>query len=556
MTRLAHPSGSGDLVNGRDISDEGPALVLEHVSKTFPGTRALDDVALRLERGEIHALMGQNGSGKSTLIKVLAGFHSPDPGGKAEVGGEPLLLGHQGAARHAGVRFIHQDLGLVDGLDAADNLALGVGYLTGPGFRIQWRRQRRLAAEAIAALGHPFDVRRPVETLSAVERTTLAIARAVRDMEKVRVLVLDEPTAAMPASDVERLHAMLRRICDTGVAVLYVSHHLDEVLSLADRVTVLRDGHCVGTLPVEELTAQALVDWMTGGISDQAAESRSERIYADTVLAVDGLTSGALSGFSMEVRAGEVVGLAGIDGSGRDAVCGAVYGARPRAGSVQLAGTELPACRPDVSVRAGIGFVPAFRAVEGLITSMTVRENFTLTGLRPYVTMRGLSGRGERSDVRTWMQRLSVRAHSIEASIDQLSGGNQQKIVIGKWLRRDPKLLLLDEPTQGVDVAAKAELHLLVDEAAAAGAAVVVSSSDEAELERLCDRVIVLRRGLAPTVLDRSRLTATAIAHACLQSSPTADVAQDPDERPRGDTHHHPLQEMPTVEVVPHVPGN
>jgi len=556
MTRLAHPSGSGELVGSRDLSDERPALVLEHVSKTFPGTRALDNVALRLERGEIHALMGQNGSGKSTLIKVLAGFHSPDPGGTAEVDGEPLLLGHQGAARHAGVRFIHQDLGLVDGLDAADNLALGVGYLTGPGFRIQWRRQRRLAAEAIAALGHPFDVRRPVETLSAVERTTLAIARALRDIEKVRVLVLDEPTASMPASDVERLHAMLRRICDTGVAVLYVSHHLDEVLSLADRVTVLRDGRCVGTLPVEQLTAQALVGWMTGGTPDQPTETKSERIYAHTVLAVDSLTSGSLSGLSMDVRGGEVVGLAGIDGSGRDAVCGAVFGARPRAGSVQLEGTELPPGRPDASVRAGIGFVPAFRAVEGLIMSMTVRENFTLTGLRPYVTKRGFSSRVERSDVRSWVKRLSVRARSIEANIDQLSGGNQQKVVIGKWLRCEPKLLLLDEPTQGVDVAAKAELHLLVDAAAAAGAAVVVSSSDEAELERLCDRVIVLRRGLAPTVLHGARLTATAIAHACLQGSTTADHARDPDARPVGETDPHPSQEMLTVEVVPDVPDN
>lgn len=544
-----------------DTGAHGLALDVRHLGKTFPGTVALSDVALQLRPGEIHALMGQNGSGKSTLIKILAGFHPADPGAVAHVEGLPISLGDPAAARHAGLRFVHQDLGLVGSLDAADNLALGAGYVTGPGFRILWRRQRSAASDALDALGHAFDVRRQVDSLSAVERTTLAIARALRDIENVRVLVLDEPTAAMPQPDVERLHGIVRRVRDSGVAVLYVSHHIDEVLALADRVTVLRDGRSVATRPVIDLTPHALVELMTGSVTDQAAAAVRLRPVASIALEVTGLSGVVLRDFDLSVRSGEVVGIAGIDGSGRDELCNAIFGGRARRGIVAVGGVALPPLRPDLSVSAGVGFVPSARATEGLITPMTVKENLTLTNLRPYTTRYGINGRAERSDVRMWTSRLSVRTPRIDTTLDHLSGGNQQKIAMGKWLRLKPKLLLLDEPTQGVDIAAKVELHKLIDEAAVAGAAVIVCSSDEKELVRLCDRVLVLRRGRRAQEFDRcvSALSASAIARECLRGATSVDLTTEgqPATRPSTDeTARHPSADTSSFEVRAHVTRN
>jgi ribose transport system ATP-binding protein len=499
------------------------ALDVPEVTKTFPGTLALSGVSLQIRRGEIHAVMGQNGSGKSTLIKILAGFHRPDTHTEARCAGVSVHLGDSTSARSAGLRFVHQDLGLVSDMSALDNLALGAGYATSGGVRIKWREQRAAATSIIHALGYSFDVRTPVEQLSAVERSQLAIARALRGLEEVRVLVLDEPTATMPQHDVQRLHAVVRRVRDMGIGILYVSHHIDEVLELADRVTVLRDGKRVGTYRVAELDPRRLVEAMTGGVVDEtdAGAHRSNR--PEALAELRSVSGRVVAELDLTMHAGEVVGVAGLTGSGRDELCGLIFGGRPRLGEVLIEGTVLPPSRPDLAVAAGMGYVPAERHVDGLVLSMSVKENLTLADLRNYRKLVRLRRAAERKDTLDWVAKLKIRTPGLDTDAENLSGGNQQKVVMGKWLRLRPRVLLLDEPTQGVDVAAKAELHALVDQAAAEGAAVMVCSSDEHELERLCDRVVVLRRGRVVSEFHRPQISAARLAAECLSERSTKE---------------------------------
>jgi ribose transport system ATP-binding protein len=490
-------------------------VALHGISKTFTGTKALDAVDLEIQEGEVHAVVGQNGCGKSTLIKILAGFHQPDPGWQASVRGEPFALGDSTAAHTFGLRFVHQDLGLVMSESVVDNLALGSGYRTGRVGTIQWTDQRKLASGLLHRLGHDVDVRRPVEQLSAVERTAVAIARAMQgSVSSIAVLVMDEPTATMPAHDVDMVHNLVRRVRDSGAAVLYVSHHLDEVFALADRVTVLRDGRAVRTTPVADTTPRGVADLMTGGKLD--LREREETQIGAPVLELAQLSAKVLQGLDLVVHAGEVVGIAGIDGSGRDEVAAAIFGGRARVGTVRCAGAAVPSERPDCAVESGIAYVPADRARHGLLLEMSVRENLTLPRLAEFWSRLILRQGRERSDVAEWMSRLGVKAASGEVAVSALSGGNQQKVVLGKWLRLAPKVLLLEEPTQGVDIAAKADVHKLVDDAARNGAAVLVCSSDEAELVRLCSRVLVLSHGRVCAELAGDQITRAAITRASL----------------------------------------
>jgi ribose transport system ATP-binding protein len=503
------------------MSADHPAVEIRGLSKTFPGTRALVDVDLDVRPGEVHALVGQNGSGKSTLIKVLAGFHRPDDGATAFVRGESYELGDSEAAHAAGLRFVHQDLGLVPTLDAVDNLALGFGYEIGRASRIRWRRQVARARASIEALGYHVNVRTPVERLEPIERTAVAIARALQGLDgHVALLVLDEPTATMPKPDAERLFEIVERVRRRGVGVLYVSHHLEEVFGLAQRVTVLRDGRAVATRPVAGLDKRQLVELMTGGFVDAQPADASQTAGEEEVLRVSGLGARELDGVELTVHAGEVVGVAGITGSGREELCPALFGGRPRTGEVTVGGRPLEAMRPDQAVALGVGLVPADRHRDGLALAMSVRENLTLTDLQRFWRRFRLHQRKERTDAAASIMQLAIRAPSAEAPVESLSGGNQQKVVLGKWLRVRPRVLLLDEPTQGVDIAATAEVHQLVDEAARQGAAVLVCSSDEDELERLSDRVVVLRSGRIVAEFRRPSITAQRLAQECLGLEP------------------------------------
>ena len=495
------------------------ALKVTDVSKSFGGQHALDSVSLSIEPGEIRALVGQNGCGKSTLIKILAGFHLPDDeSGPSEVDGRTLTYGSGPGSEAVGLRFVHQDLGLVDSLDAVDNIALGVGYATFKAGRgIRWPAERKAASEALAALGYDFDVRRQVGSLAMSERTAVAIARALTPKGSTpKLLILDEPTATLPAAEAERLYALIRRVSSSGLAVMFVSHHFDEVFELAQTVTVLRDGKHVVTRPVEGLTEDGLVELVIGRSLEMFFHNAAAAERRELVLDVQGLTGHAVKDVSFQVHAGEIVGFAGITGSGRDELAPLIFGGRDRDGVVTVAGDVLPGGRPDLSMGVGMGLVPAERHANAAFLESSLRENVTL--VNPGQHWRGLilRHRSERSDVRAWLEKLDVRPSQPEFAMSGLSGGNQQKVVLARWLRKEPKVLVLDEPTQGVDVGAKADIHRLVDETAVQGTGVVVMSTDHEELVRLCHRVLVLRKGRVVDELSGDRLHSDVITAATI----------------------------------------
>ncbi len=497
-------------------------LRIEHLSKTFPGQVALNDVSVDVAPGEVHALVGQNGSGKSTLIKILAGYHQPDQGeGRAWVNGTELRLGDGQAAIDAGVRFVHQDLGLIGMLDATENLALTAGFLTGAGGRIRWRDEASRTRAALDALGLAhIDIKAPVASLLPSHRTAIAIARALVGWEDgASLLILDEPTATLPGEDVERLFEVVHRLKGQGVSILYVSHHLDEVFELADRVTILRDGERVATLPVDELDHGRLVELIVGHRID-AAPSTDAVVGGTPLVSIRGLRGGTVHGIDLDIFHGEIVGVAGVTGSGREHVLGLIAGQAPRAvGDVVLDGTPIANYRPRQAIDAGVAFVPAERAQRGTVAPMNVRENLTITDLSRHVRTGRLRRKSEVGETHEWIERLSIKTSSTEASIGSLSGGNQQKVMFGKALRLAPKLLLLDEPAQGIDVGAKDQLHSLVDQAAAGGVATLIASTDTDELVRLCHRVVVLVDGRITATLTGGDITADRIEHTQLQTN-------------------------------------
>jgi ribose transport system ATP-binding protein len=499
--------------NGTSRQDAAPVLTIRGLSKTFPGTLALDDVDFDVRHGEVHALVGQNGSGKSTLIKVLAGFHEPDPGAEIQLDGQIVEIQDGTESRHLGLRFVHQDLGLVHDLSTVENLALGEGFATGIGGRIRWGAQRRDAAERIRGLGYEFDVRRPVRELGSAERTGVAIARALHNWEEARVLVVDEPTASLPRHEVRILFEAIRRVRDKGLGVIYVSHRLDEVFDIADRVTVLRDGRKVGTWDTAAIEQDRLVSFMVGGAELRPRVSRDDTAEHTPVLNARGVSGAVVTDVDITARSGEVLGIAGLTGSGREELLRLLFGGLPRDGEVVVENKVVPAGRPDAAVRAGMALVPADRHAAGGVTELTVRENTTITDLKRHSGGGArLLRRRERAEVQEWITTLDVRPDRPEALFATLSGGNQQKIVMAKWLRMEPRVLLLDEPTQGVDVQAKATIHALAREVATGGAAVVIASSEDAELCDTCDRVLVMRDGEIVAEVSGDRLAPEEIA--------------------------------------------
>ena len=494
-----------------------PSLVIRGLSKTFGVKTVLDSFTLELMPGEIHFLLGQNGSGKSTLIKILSGYHEPDPGGQVLVGGSELKFGSPVSSHQLGCRFVHQDLGLVETSSVLDNLFIGGGFPTRAA-TIRRRAARKAARAGLDRVGLDIDPDALVSTLGAAERTGVAVARALmsEDGAPPHVLVLDEPTATLPVHEAERLRATVRVTAASGVSIIYITHHLDEVTGFADRVTVLRDGAVIDTWPVARLDRRRLVHQLIG--SELEAVQRLESPHTDTrtqppVLTVEGLSAGPLDGFGFQAFAGEVTGLCGLTGSGRETALAVIFGAQPRdAGTISVVGQVLPPSRTDLAIGAGIGYLPPDRRTSGGVMDMTARENLTLVDLRPFWNKIKLSRKGETAETKRWFEDLDVRPRDgIGAPFSTFSGGNQQKVLFGKWLREKPKLLLLDEPTQGVDVGAKAELHRHLLATAAAGTAVVLSSTDVEELVTLCSRVLVMREGRVVDEIKGDDVTAAAL---------------------------------------------
>ncbi len=492
-------------------------LEVEGVSKTFTRTKALSGVSMTIEPGEVHALLGQNGSGKSTLIKILSGYHAPDPGGGIRVEGHDLPLQSPVQSYRLGCRFVQQDLGLVSTLSVLDNMALGSGFPTQFG-TINGKATYKQAKADLERLSLDIDPRALVATLSASDRTGVAIARALRDDPQYPacLLVLDEPTATLPVDEVDNLLDRVSAMAATGVGVLYVTHHLGEVFRVAHKVSVFRDGLVVGAGPVKDFDHAAIVQLLAGEelIAEETESRRQKAARAaarghETVFQVEALRAGALAGVSFGVERGEIVGIAGLAGSGRDSVLGASFGALPRtAGDVILAGEALPPGRPDAAIARGIAYLAPDRKVGGGVMTMSARENLTLPDLKPFWKGLRLRKGTETRRTKDWFERLSVRpGDAVNEPLSIFSGGNQQKILFGKWLSQKPSVFLLDEPTQGVDVGAKADLHRELVTAAEDGAAVVVSSSDLEELADLCDRVLVIVDGKISSVLEGAELT-------------------------------------------------
>src|SRR4051794_2281854 len=472
------------------MNASAPLLRVRELTKVFPGLRALDDVSLEVHSGEILAVVGQNGSGKSTLVKILAGVYQAD-GGTVEVNTPDG--GHvTGGATHQELHFIHQDLGLIPMLSTIENLDLGKAYGRASLAPTHPREEERRARELIARFGASFDVRVPIARLTAAERTIVAIARALDGWTRPdNVLVLDEPTAALHGEEVGRLFDAVRRVAAQGAGIIFISHRLDEVMDLADRVVALRDGRLVADVAAGKFDHEALVQMIAGREVSQARIER-DTSPGDPVLSVRGLAGATVDRADLEVRAGEVVGVTGQLGSGREHLAGLLFGAIERdAGEVLVGGEPLPAGSPGRAIDRGVAFVPADRRRDGAVMDFSVRENLTLPGLaRLRRAMWRLDAGAERRETEDWIDRVGLRPPTPERPLKLFSGGNQQKVVLAKWLRNEPKVLLLDEPTQGVDVGAKAAIYQLVSAAARDGAGVLVSSSDTKELTMLCDRVI------------------------------------------------------------------
>ncbi|MER6078906.1 sugar ABC transporter ATP-binding protein [Streptomyces sp. NPDC001833] len=496
----------------------GPVLRVAALSKRFGGTQALRDVDLEVAPREIHALIGPNGSGKSTLIKILAGFHPAEPGAVAELDGEPFDLGHVTASRHDRLRFVHQELGLVGELNAIDNLALSHGFARTAFGNIRWPEMERRTTTLIERFGLGIDVRRPLVTATPVQRAVVAIAAALQGWEGGRgVLVLDEPTAVLPPGEVARLFDIVREVRDAGAGVLYVSHRIDEIFALADRVTVIRGGRRIATRRVAELTPRSLAELMAGEETETDHRPAPSAGPADPVLEVRDLWAGPLRGVDLDLARGERLGITGLVGAGHEivpyVVCGAHAG--PVSGRLRLPERSERWTEARDAGALGLPLVPADRAVEGVIGDFSVGENLTLPLLHRLRARAGrLRRRRESALAEDWIRRVGVRTAGPGARITTLSGGNQQKVVMARCLAQRPPVLALCEPTAGVDVATRLQLYDLIERQAEKGMGVIVCSSDTQDLLALCTRVLVVRDGRIAREISGRDITESALVHA------------------------------------------
>jgi rhamnose transport system ATP-binding protein len=481
-----------------------PVLALEGVSKSFGAVRALRAVSLPLFAGEVHALAGENGAGKSTLIKVLAGVHRPDAG-TVLLDGAPVEFSGPADARDAGVAVIYQEPTLFPDLSVAENIFMGRQPTRSLG-RVDHRAVHEAAAKLFARLGVAMDPDRPARGLSIADQQLVEIAKALSF--DARVLIMDEPTAALTGSEVARLFAVVRTLRAQGAAVLFISHRLEEVFELCQQVTTLRDGAWVASEPVEGLTESELVQRMVGRTLDELYPKQDTAVGA-VALEVSRLTrEGVFTDVSFSVRGGEIVGLAGLVGAGRSEVARAVFGVdRWDAGSVTVGGRTLRPGSPSLAMAAGLALVPEDRRAQGLVMEMSIARNIGLSGLKDTSKAGLMSRRAERDRALDWATRLQVKYARLGDLVSTLSGGNQQKVVLAKWLATNPSVLIVDEPTRGIDVGTKAEVHRLLSNLAAEGVAVLMISSDLPEILGMADRVLVMHEGRIAAEIPRAEAT-------------------------------------------------
>ena len=500
-----------------------PLLEVSGVTKRYPGVLAVDNVSISLDAGQIVGLVGKNGAGKSTLIKIIAGAEHADEG-HLRLNGEPLVLHRPHDATVVGLAFVHQDLQDVGDLSVAENVMLGLGYPRKMGLLVDWAELYRLAAEPIARLEADIDPREPVGELSVAKQRLVMIARGLA--QQAQLLVLDEPSASLTDEETDHLFAAVRRLRDDGMAVVYVSHRLEEIFELTERVIVMRNGQLVADESTSALNRSSLISHITGHEHAQtAAERRASRGVggrpdAEVVLEVEGVTADTgVNNCSFEVRKGEILGLGGLMGSGHTEMVRAVFGADQRQeGTVRVHGREISDNHPSESMSAGMALLPEDRKTQGNIMDFSVRNNITLASLDRHRVRRRLpapSGRSEKQAADRRIGRLSIATPHDRQLVRLLSGGNQQKVVIAKWLEQGADVLIFDEPTIGVDVDGKEEIYDIMEELAAEGKAVVFISSEFSELVGVCHRVLVLHEGRIVGELEGDAVTEPAIVEIC-----------------------------------------
>lgn len=511
-----------------------PVLEIRNLAKTFGGVQALKGVDLTVRSGEIHGLLGQNGSGKSTLIKVLAGFHEPDAGASLAIGGQDVSLPlSPGDFQALGMRFVHQDLGLIPALTVLENLRVAA-WADNLDLKISWREERRRARELFKRYGLHLDPNVVVSRLRPVERAMLAIVRAVSSMPEGdaatrSLLVLDEPTVFLPQDDTRLLFRLTRRIAASGAGVLFVSHDLDEVLELTDRVTVFRDGRAVGTTETSSATTGSLVELIVGHalVETERTHAVVDQAVPPTVT-IEDARGGLVKSADLQLRAGEVVGVTGLSGAGFEDLSYLLFGiGLATGGNLTIDGktTPLSSLTPSKALDMGVALVPADRQRDGAILSLSVLDNASMQVLGDACVGPHLRRRRLQEMTRETLREFDVRPADPSLPAGSLSGGNQQKVLMAKWLQTRPRLLIVHEPTQGVDVGAREEIFRLLREAAAGGAAVLCASSDHEQLAILCDRVAILRQGTIAAELVGSTATKQTISETCYQSPPSSELS-------------------------------
>lgn len=485
------------------------ALSLRDVSKSFGGVTVLDRINLDLIPGEVHGLVGENGSGKSTLVKILSGAHTPDKGSSAELWGAPLEF-PVSRPYNRGLAIIHQDLALVETMSVADNIGITSSFDTRLTSPVRARREMKLAREMASEFGADIDPAAPVGSLSPAERSIVAIIRALRQLRRHdarQLLVLDEPTAALPEAESRRLLAIIRAVAASGAAVLFISHHVNEILDVCQRITVLRSGKLVRTLSTQGTSEAEVVRYMLGYDLEEFYPEKKFSAVERSVLQVSGLSGGPITDVSFSVRQGEILGVSGLAGMGQDTLPYLIYGSAKReAGSVAVDDRSV-GNSPRAARSAGMAIVPGNRQRDAVWMAGSAVENMTLPVL-PQFSRRGLlRRRAERRFVTRQMEEFGTRPLRASLQMERFSGGNQQKMVLARWLYTKPRVLLLHEPTQGVDAGAKKELLSFIQAAAESGAAVVVFSSDTEEIAEVCHRVVILQFGQIKAELDQANLS-------------------------------------------------
>ncbi len=487
------------------MTSREPFISLSGMSKSFVGIKVLKDVDFDVREGEVHALLGENGAGKSTLIKMMAGLYKPDSG-TITVNGEEMKFAATGDATAAGIATVYQELLLFPELTVAENVFLGHYPRTGAGW-IDWAAVRARTRELLDQLDtHDLDVDAKVLTLSVAQRQRVEIAKALS--RNARILIMDEPTASLVESDVQRLMQVVRQLRERGVGIVYVSHRMSEIFALADRVTVLRDGAHVATCDIGEVNEQKLVSMMVGRPIDSLFP-KAEAEIGETVLEVKSLNHGRhVQDISFRLRRGEILGIAGLVGSGRTELALTLFGMTPAtSGEILMEGVPVRIGSPQQARDLGIAYVPEDRGLQGLVRPMAIRKNVSMATIEKLSSGIFIRARAEAERAREAVRRFGIRCRDIDQPVSELSGGNQQKVVIAKWLETEPKVLILDEPTRGVDVGAKAEIHTIMGELVKRGVAILMISSELPEVLGMSDRMLVMSGGRVTAEIDRADAT-------------------------------------------------